>query len=87
MGLLSYTQDRTISTYFGLTGAQFEDSLNALLRTGFDPAPNFRYFVVTGTNHTMVGGFSTLRGPGGASLLDWVTAWATDATPWANVRP
>jgi hypothetical protein len=87
MGLLSYTQDRTISTYFGLTGAQFESSLNDLLRTGFDPAPNFRYFVAAGTNHTMVGGFATLRGPGGASLLDWVTAWATDTTPWANVRP
>lgn len=87
MGLLSYTQDRTISTYFGLTGAQFETSLNDLLRTAFDPAPNFRYFVVTGTNHTMVGGFATLRGPGGASLLDWVTAWATDGSPWSNVRP
>ncbi len=87
MGLLSYTQDRTISTYFGLTGPQFESSLNDLLRGGFDPAPNFRYFVVTGTNHTMVGGIPTLRGPGGAPLLDWVNAWATDATPWNNVRP
>lgn len=87
MGLLSYTRDGTISTYFGVTGAQFETQLGELARANFDPAPNFRYFFVTGSSHTLVGGVGSLTGPGGASLLDWVTAWATDATPWNNVRP
>ena len=87
MGLLSYTQDRTISTYFGITGPQFETALNALNTRSFDPHPNFRYFEVTGNDHTMVGSLGTLTGPGGASLLDWVTAWANDTTPWNNVRP
>ena len=44
MGLLSYTQDRTISQYFGLTGTQFQDLLGMLTRSAFDPRPNFRYF-------------------------------------------
>jgi hypothetical protein len=87
MGLLSYTQDRTISTYFGISGSQFEMGLNDLTRTSFDATPNFRYFIVTGTNHTMLGSLGTVTGPGGASLLAWVTAWATDASPWENVRP
>ena len=87
MGLLSYTQDRTISQYFGLTGAQFQDQLSMLMRSAFDARPNYRYFVVAGSNHTMVGDLGTLTGPGGASLLRWVTAWATDGADWNNVRP
>ncbi len=87
MGLLSYTQDRTISTYFGLTATQFESALDDLLRTGFDGAANFRYFVLPGANHTMVVGIPTLRSASGASLLEWVTAWASDGTTWNNVRP
>ncbi len=87
MGLLSYTQDRTISTYFGITGMQFQTELEDLMHTSFDPQANFKYFVVTGSDHTMIGSLATRTGPGGASLLDWVTAWATDGASWANVRP
>ncbi len=87
MGLLSYTQDRTISTYFGITGTQFQTALDGLTARSFDPHPNFRYFEVIGSDHTMVGSLGTLTGPGGASLLQWVTAWANDSTPWNSVRP
>lgn len=86
MGLLSYTQDSTISTYFGITGAMFQTQLNALMTTGFDPTPNFRYFTATGTQHTMVGSIGRATTMGTA-LLDWVTAFATDSSTWSSVRP
>lgn len=87
MGMLSYTQDRTISTYFGITGPQFQTLLDGLTRTSFDPRPNFRYFELTGNDHTMIGNLATVTSPGGTTLLQWVTAWATDASPWENVHP
>ncbi len=87
MGLLSYTQDRTISTYFGLTGTAFQALLTSMLTTSFDGRANFRYYVLAGNNHTMLGSLGSLTSPSGGSLLNWVTAWATDGATWENVRP
>lgn len=89
MGLISYTQDRTISGYFSITGADFEMRLRGL-QTSFGDRPNFRYYVRAGDNHVMLQGARPTGGitaADGTVLFDWVRRWATDGAGWNNVAP
>jgi hypothetical protein len=87
MAFLSYTRDSTITNYFGVQATQFEMDLNAMLARVFDPAPNFKYFIVAGTSHTMLLNAGTVTGPGGVTLINWLNAFDSDSPTWANVHP
>lgn len=86
-GLLAYEEDGTLTLYFAypLDGS-FKAATNALLSKRYDPNPNARYFVLAGNTHVMLDKFTTLTGPGGVSLRDFVSGWATGDARWANVK-
>ncbi len=86
MALLSYDQDQTISTYVGITTASFQMRLNDALTREFDPRPMARYFVITGSQHTLFGNFN-LRASNGTTLGEWLGQFATDAPTLRSVRP
>ncbi len=87
LALLSYTNDPTISTYFGITTDQFRTELLDVAHRRIDPIANAHVFVAEGTSHVLLTGLATLRGPGGVALLDWLTQMDSDDAAWTSVRP
>ncbi len=85
--LLSYTQDRTISGYYVISGPQFEMQLYALATTRFDPAPNAKYFFVAGSQHVLWTGASTLTAGDGTRLSTWLQQFDGGDAAWRSVRP
>ena len=49
------------------------------------PAPNAKYFVVTGSGHTMTHKLD--RESQGKLLGDWLHDFATDSSAWTNISP
>ena len=83
--LLAYTQDGTLSQFFGYTGAQFETQTRALLTADYDPTSNARYYLVAGNSHVMLGSLNTITN-NNVTLLDWTSAFVS-GTGWASVNP
>jgi hypothetical protein len=87
LALLSYTQDTTISAFFGVTPEQFEAQLNDVTRRLIDPIPNARRFYVADQGHVLIGNNGTIRGGDGTVLIDWLGRMNSDDPAWANVLP
>jgi hypothetical protein len=89
--LLSYDQDGTISTFFGLDGPTFASTLATVTSTQFDGQPNARVFEVSGTKHTMLINSSTggnLQTTSGTMVLaDFLNAMNSDSATWASQKP
>lgn len=85
--LLAYTQDGVLSLFFNRIDGSFETLTRSLLTTAYDGHPNAGYFVLAGTDHTMLGSVSTLTAPGGPTLLTWLNRWASGDAAWASVKP
>ncbi len=85
--LTAYTQDQTLRTFFGYTGAVYEQHTRDLLADRYDPYPHTRYFLLAGSQHTMLGSLGTLAAPSGKTLNSWVTEWVNGDAAWANVQP
>lgn len=86
MSLLSYTQDATISGFFGVSGPAFQASLASLTTEVIGPTASFKSFVVTGTAHTML--FSpatTFAGP--VQLSSWLGQQVSGDPKWTSVGP
>jgi hypothetical protein len=82
-GLLSYTRDSVISTYFGITQDQFQTALNAeVAGMGTGQAA----FLITGTSHVLIGN-ANLATSTNVTEATWVTQWATGDGAWASVGP
>jgi hypothetical protein len=86
LALLSSLQDEVIRNYFTISGPQFESGLRRLATEVLDPQPNFKYFFVTGSSHTMLGSpaqFTT----GGVNLQTWLEQQIDDDPAWRSVAP
>jgi hypothetical protein len=82
-GLLSYTRDNVISTYFGLTQDQFQTELDGEVASlGTDQAA----FLIVGTSHVLIGN-PTLTTTSNVVESTWVTQWAVGDTAWTSVGP
>jgi hypothetical protein len=86
-GLISYTQDTTISTFFGVTPQQFETQLNEVTARLINPIPNARHFYVAGQGHVLLGSNGRARGADGTTLITWLGQLNGDDPAWANVQP
>ncbi|MDO9022636.1 MAG: pectin acetylesterase-family hydrolase [Deltaproteobacteria bacterium] len=87
LALLSYTQDTTISAFFGVTPEQFEAQLDDVTRRLIDPIPNARRFYVADQGHVLIGNSGNIRGADGTVLIDWLGRMNSDDPAWANVLP
>jgi hypothetical protein len=86
MGLLSYTQDDVIRTYFGLLPTDFQTDLYALAGKQLDPQPKLHYYFVTGSSHTFLGKPGPITAQG-IPLWTWLTQFATDDPAWTSTKP
>jgi hypothetical protein len=83
--LVTSRNDEVIRTFFGYLIGNIEAQVDTLLNAHYE-RDNARAFVVDGTEHVLLGGYLTRRGPGGVALFDFVRAWAT-GDGFASVRP
>ncbi|MDB4932443.1 MAG: hypothetical protein JWM10_4927, partial [Myxococcaceae bacterium] len=86
-GLISYLQDTTISTFFGVTPAQFQTQLLDVTARVISTIPNARHFYVAGQGHVLLGNSGRVRGANGTTLIDWLGQMNSDDPAWANVQP
>jgi pectinacetylesterase len=86
--LLSSLQDRTISGYLLLSGPGFQTALLDLATTVIDPQPNFRYFLINGNSHTMLGAPGDARYTSqNVQLLTWLPQMVNDDPAWKSLKP
>jgi len=85
MALLSSLQDRVISAYFTISGAQLEQELHRLAADVVDPAPNARRYFVAGSTHTMLGNPAAFAQ--GVPLLEWLGQQVGGDPAWASQQP
>jgi hypothetical protein len=86
MALLSSLQDQTISTYFQLSGADFQAKLQQMIADWIDPSPRFHTFLIPGTSHTMLGTPDTIMA-GGLTLEAWLGQMIGGDAAWMSVGP
>jgi hypothetical protein len=81
LGVVSSQQDWLVSTFMGLSGAQFQGELSSLvdaeLRT-----PTSAAFVTSGNQHVFFQSMDTVSG-----LSDWVTAWRDGTDSFTTRTP
>ena len=83
--LMSYTKDSVLPTFFGITQDKFATGLEEQATTQFDPSPNLRYFIYTGSGHVLWSnpGLTTK----GVTMREFVTKMVTDDPTWNSVHP
>ncbi|MBP6633283.1 MAG: hypothetical protein KBG28_10250 [Kofleriaceae bacterium] len=86
LGLITTTNDGVIRAFFGFGLGDITPQVGALIDTHYAQAPAHA-FVVTGTEHVLLGGYRTLVGPGGVTLKSWFDDWVAGAPGWTTVRP
>ncbi|WNG48006.1 esterase [Archangium minus] len=87
MALLSSQQDFVIRSFLGMNGTTFQTALQDLTSTVLAPLPNTRYFVTTGSGHTMLSK-PTAQNSQGVVLIDWINQMMTGSdTSWVSVQP
>jgi hypothetical protein len=83
--LLSYTQDSTLPTYYGITTAEFTTGLDEVTAAQLDPTQNLKYFEVNASGHVLW--FDPLLATNGVTLQQFLTEMVTDDKAWASVHP
>ena len=86
MALLSSLQDATIRAYFMLTPELFQTALLQMVTDRLDSTANFRPFLITGEQHTLLGTMNTST-TGGVLLESWLNDMVNDHDPWTAVKP
>jgi hypothetical protein len=84
-GLLSYTQDSVLPSYYGITTAQFTTGLDEDLTQQFAPNANLKAFVVGAAGHVLF--FDPTLTTNNVTLQTWVTQMVTDDPTWATEQP
>ncbi|MBX3232737.1 MAG: hypothetical protein KIT84_43450 [Labilithrix sp.] len=84
MAFTSFDQDKTISLFFVTPQPLFASRLRGMAETRLAPLVNFRFFIVPGTEHTMLDEPLDLES-GTTALGDWLTTMKADAPAWTNV--
>ncbi len=83
--LMSYTKDAVLPTFFGITQDQFATGLEEQATTQFDPSPNLRYFIYTGSGHVLWSNPNLTTK--GVTMREFVTKMVTDDPTWNSVHP
>jgi hypothetical protein len=83
--LLSYTQDSTLPTYYGITTSQFTTGLDEDMTNEFTPNANLGAFLENTSGHVLF--FDPTLTAGSKSLETWVTQMVTDDPAWATAGP
>jgi hypothetical protein len=83
--LLSYTQDPVLSSFSGITTAQFNAGLKEDYATYFAPNPSLKAFVVNGSAHVLF--FKPTIATMGVTVSKFLTQMVTDDGAWASVLP
>lgn len=83
--LMSYTKDSVLPTFFGITQDKFAMGLEEQATTQFDPSPNLRYFIYTGSGHVLWSNPSLTTK--GVTMREFVTKMVTDDPTWNSVHP
>lgn len=86
-GLLAYDQDNVLRQFLGYSAADFQMHTLALLSAKYDPYSNAKYFLLSGTQHTMLGSLSSITAPNGTTLNSFVTGWVENDGGFSNVKP
>lgn len=86
IGLLSYTEDAVIGGYFGFTPGMLTTATNNLVDNQYD-LDNTKAFIVTGTDHVMLGRPNITTGPANKSLDTWLGEWVLGLPAWETARP
>lgn len=84
--LLSYTKDQVISFFLGVSQSTMPEALAALATADIDPHDNMKYFYVTGTNHTFLGG-NLSQTTNSVTLATWLTQFWTGDPAWSSQKP
>jgi hypothetical protein len=82
--LLSYVQDSTLPTFFGITEAQFEQGLAQELAMYFTPSSSFQYFTNAASGHVLW--FSPMLTTNGVTVQQFMTKMVTDDPSWTSVH-
>jgi hypothetical protein len=92
-GLVSFADDPSIASYFGLSTAEFMSGMDALLQRMPSIGPNHKYFILPGSAH-----IALLKLPADAGVPDsgiarlppelkrWIGQVAENDPAWNNVR-
>jgi hypothetical protein len=81
-GQLSWLQDKTISLYFGLAGA---DEQKGLLAQRAALPPHARMFLLAGNEHVVMA--TPQVKAGGVTALQWLGQMTTDDPAWSSAGP
>jgi hypothetical protein len=82
--LLSYVQDTTLPTYYGITTMQFEQGLSEVLANDFTPTTNLKYFTNPAAGHVLF--FTPQLTTTTVTLEQFLAQMVTDSPSWANVQ-
>jgi hypothetical protein len=85
LALLSYTQDETIRSYFGLSAVQFASGLDELAAAEFSPYTNLAYFFVPGQDHVLA--LTPSLNVNGVTLQQFLTQMINDDPAWTSQHP
>ena len=86
-GLLAYEHDGVLTPFFFLDPGTFKERTLALAASAYDTTNNAKYFLVKGSSHVMLDELLTLKGPGDASLLEWVRQLVDGDPAWKSIKP
>jgi hypothetical protein len=86
MALLSSLQDGTIERYFMLSANAFQTDLLQMVSDRLAPSVAFRAFLITGTQHTLLGTMTTST-TNGTVLEPWLDQMINDQKGWDTVQP
>ncbi len=86
--LLTYIQDSTLPTFYGITTDQFVTGLNEELASDFKSDQNFQYFSVNASGHVLWFTPSlTVTTTATVTLQQFVTQMVTDDPTWTSQHP
>lgn len=86
MALLSSLQDQVIRGFMNLSPEEFEAALLEMTTEVIEPLPNFKYFYVGGSSHTMLGDPQNYT-THGLNLFPWMEQMVTDDPAWGSHQP
>jgi len=85
--LLSYIQDSTLPTFFGITTAEFSQGLQEEITDNFKPGGNFNYFTVNAPGHVLLFTPMLSTGTPAVTLQQFITQMVADDTTWTSAHP
>jgi hypothetical protein len=84
-GVLAFTRDQVISSYFGITMDVLQARTLAM-QSAMSAGSGQAAYLMTGTNHVLLGSPNAQTSTG-VTVSSWVAQWASGDVAWANAGP